>query len=310
MVHAEELQSLQGEPSGDGTLGADLDEVADAPQQPVGDARGPARALGDLTRPFDVDLDVEDAGGTDDDAGQGVGVVEVEPPHEPEAVAQGTGEQPGPGGGADQRELRQVETDRTRGGSLADEDVELEVLHGGVEHFFHGPREPVDLVDEQHVTGLQIREDRRQVPTAHERRAGGDAKAHPHLGGDDACQGRLSQAGRPGEQQVVHGLAPTARRLEDDVQVLGQLRLAQELRQLPGTQARLVGELGRVRRGVNRAQRRGLAAGRPGSLVGGQQLSAPAHRAAASSRSAWRRSSSTAPCSGTLDRACLISSGP
>ena len=52
---------------------------------------------------------------------------------------------------------------------------------------------------------------------------GRDVELHPHLGGDDAGQRGLAEPGRPGEQQVVGGLAPPAGGLEDHRQVLLQL---------------------------------------------------------------------------------------
>ena len=52
---------------------------------------------------------------------------------------------------------------------------------------------------------------------------------HAHLGGDDAGQRGLAQARRAGEQQVVDGLGAPAGRLEDDLEVLLELGLADEL---------------------------------------------------------------------------------
>ena len=131
-----------------------------------------------------------------------VGVV-VEPGDEAEAVAQRPGDQPGAGRGADERERRQVEPDRRRRRTLADDDVELEVLHRRVEDLLDGARQAVDLVDEQHVAVVELGEDGRQVAGPLERRTGGDVQVHAHLDGDDAGQGGLAEPGRPGEQQVV-----------------------------------------------------------------------------------------------------------
>ena len=46
----------------------------------------------------------------------------------------------------------------------------------------------------------------------------------------------LAEPGRPGEQQVVDGLVPLARRLEHDRQVLLEFALADELVERPGPQ--------------------------------------------------------------------------
>src|ERR1700691_5659986 len=45
------------------------------------------------------------------------------------------GQQPRAGGGADQRELCQLDLDRARRRSLADDEVELEILHRRIQHF-------------------------------------------------------------------------------------------------------------------------------------------------------------------------------
>ena len=176
-----------------------------------------------------VDADAEDVGGAHDDRLQLVGVVVVEPGDEPEAIAQRPGDHARPRGGADERERRQRQADARRRRALADDDVELEVLHRRVEDLLDGPRQPVDLVDEQHVVVAELGEDGGQVAGALERRAGRDVQVHAHLGGDDRRQRRLAEARRAGEEQVVDGLLAAAGRLEHDAEVLLQLALADEL---------------------------------------------------------------------------------
>ena len=107
----------------------------------------------------------------------------------------------------------QVQPDGTGRRALADQDVELEVLHGRVEDLLDRPVQAVDLVDEEHVAVLQVGEERGQVAGPDQDRARGDAQPDAHLGGHDAGQRGLAQAGRPGEQQVVDRLAPLPRRL-------------------------------------------------------------------------------------------------
>ena len=104
-----------------------------------------------------------------------VGLVVVEAGDEAEAVAQRAGDQPGAGGRADEREPRQVEPDRARRRALADHDVELEVLHRGIEHLLDRARQPVDLVDEQDVAVVEVGEDRGEVAGPLERGPAGEA---------------------------------------------------------------------------------------------------------------------------------------
>ena len=63
-----------------------------------------------------------------------------------------------------------------RRGALADDDVELEVLHRGIEDLLDGPTEAVDLVDEEHVALVELREDRREVAGALQRGTRGDVQ--------------------------------------------------------------------------------------------------------------------------------------
>ena len=205
-------------------------------------------------------------------------------------------------------------------GPFADQDVELEVLHGRVEDLFDGPGQTVDLVDEQDVAVLQVGEQRGQVARPHQRRAGGDAQPDAHLRRHDAGERGLAQTRGPGEQQVVDGLFAAPRRLEHDLEMLGQLRLPVELGQAPGPETGLVGELGRVGQGVHRPRRGAVG---PRGCAGAshaldvrrvvsrrQHLAPPVHRAPASSRNAWRSNSSTVPSLSPPSSARRISSGP
>ena len=65
--------------------------------------------------------------------------------------------------------------------------------------------------------------------------------AHAHLRGGDPGERGLSETGRAGEEEVVDGLPAPPRRLDDDLQVLLELGLADELRQPAGSEAGLDG---------------------------------------------------------------------
>ena len=56
-----------------------------------------------------------------------------------------------PGGGADQREPRQIQPDGVGRGALADDDVDGIVLHSRVQDLLHRPVQPVYLVHEQQI---------------------------------------------------------------------------------------------------------------------------------------------------------------
>ncbi len=209
--------------------------------------RGVPRApAGDLVGRRRLERHAQDAGGALHDRDEVGGVVVVEAGHEAEAIAQRAGDEAGAGGGAHEGEVRQLEPDRTRRRALADDDVELEVFHRRVEHLLDRAREAMDLVDEEHVTVVEVGEDRREVAGAFERGTTRDPQADFELGGDDARQRGLAEPGRAGEQDVVDRLPAPARRGEHDLEVLLQARLADELVEPAGPETRLLGHLHRI----------------------------------------------------------------
>ena len=119
--------------------------------------------------------------------------------------------EPGAGGGADEREAGQVEPDRPGGRALAEDDVDLEVLHRRVEHLLHHAREAVDLVDEEHVALAELGEHRGEVAGPLDGRARRDVHGDAHLGGDDPGQARLAQA-RAGRRSSTWSTAWPRRR--------------------------------------------------------------------------------------------------
>ena len=147
----------------------------------------------------------------------------------PKRSRSGVVSRPGAGGGADQREGRQVEGDDPGARALADRDRQPPVLHRRVEGLLQGAVEAVDLVDEEDGARLERGEQRGDVALALERRAGGLHEGHLELGGDDLRQRGLAQAGRAGQQHVVERLAAGGRRLDGDLQLLAQRVLADEL---------------------------------------------------------------------------------
>src|SRR5436305_1565152 len=61
------------------------------------------------------------------------------------------------------------------------------------------------------------------------RRAGGRHERDTGLGGDYLRQAGLAEPRRPGEQNVVERLAAAARRLDEDLELLLDVRLADEV---------------------------------------------------------------------------------
>jgi len=64
-----------------------------------------------------------------------------------EAVAKWAGEGTSTCGSTDDGEVWQIQTDATSGWAFADDDVELVILHGGVEDFLYGAAKAVNFID-------------------------------------------------------------------------------------------------------------------------------------------------------------------
>ena len=115
---------------GDGAIALHFRVVPAAAQQPVADARRPAAAAGDGLGPFGDhghSQKIGAAGGNDREIRAGV---ELQAMHHAEAVVQGLGNQPCPGGRAHEGEGPQIHLQSLGRRPLADEDVQLPVLHG------------------------------------------------------------------------------------------------------------------------------------------------------------------------------------
>jgi len=88
--------------------------------------------------------------------------------HEAESVPQRRGQGSGFRCGAHQRETGQVKLDRPRRSSLADNQIQLEVFHRGVQRFLYRSRQSVNFIDEEDVMLLEIRQDRRKIARVRE----------------------------------------------------------------------------------------------------------------------------------------------
>ena len=147
----------------------------------------------------------------------------------PKRSRSGVVSRPGARRRADQGELAQVDLDRARRRPLADDQVELEILHRRIEDLLDRRIEAMDLVDEEDVALLEVGEQRREVAGLGDDRPGGRAEIDAELARHDLRQRRLAQARRADEQHMVERLAARLRRLDEDLQIGARGRLADEL---------------------------------------------------------------------------------
>src|SRR5918999_201168 len=195
-----------------------------------------ARAPGDLGGRVPCDRDVEDPGGAPYDLRQVLRRVVVQARREAEPLSERQRHPARAGGGAHEREPWQLQPDRAGRRSFPEDDVEVEILEGRVQHLLDRPWHPVDLVHEQDVALLQVGQDRRQVAGAIERRPGRGLVPRAHLVRDDASERRLAETGRTAEEEVVDALAALAGTVDQEVQLLLHPLLSDELPQGPRTE--------------------------------------------------------------------------
>ena len=129
-----------------------------------------------------------------------------------------------------------IDLHRARRRPLADDEIELEILHRRIEDFLDRRIEPVDFVDEEHVALLEIGQQRREIAGLGDHGAGGGAEIHAELAREDLRQRGLAEAGRADEQHVIERLAALARGADEDVEIGARLFLADEFVELLRTQ--------------------------------------------------------------------------
>ena len=101
----------------------------------------------------------------------------------------------------------QVQAHGFCGGAFADDDVQPEVLQGGIHGFLNGGVQSVNFVYEEDVAGLKRGQQRGDVSGALQGGAGGGVEPSAHFAGDDDGQSGFSESGRPEEQGVIQGFA-------------------------------------------------------------------------------------------------------
>ena len=110
--------------------------------------------------------------------------------------------------------MRQIQPDGVGRRPLAYDNIQSVVLHGGVQNFLHGAVQPVDLVDKEDISLLQIAQDRCHFPRFSDGRSRSDLHMCSHLIGNDSGERGLSKSGRSVEQHMVERFPPRLCRLD------------------------------------------------------------------------------------------------
>ena len=231
MVDSQRAQTPVDDRAGQRAVAPHLRVVAHPPHQPDRHARGAAGAARQPRLDLRRQLHRQQRRAAVDDLLQFLLVVQVEPCGDAESRVQRGRHQPGLGSGADQREARQRYLDGAGARPLADDHVDLVILHRGVQQLLDRRPQPVDLVDEEDVVPAQAGEDRHQVRGLLQGGRGRAAKLDAELVGDDRRQRRLAEPRRPGEEDVIERFAAVAGGAHEHAQVLAELLLADEVGQ-------------------------------------------------------------------------------
>ena len=229
VIDLEAGEGRVGDGAVDGVVAGNAGEVADPAQQPAGDARRTAGSPGDLDGTFVRQAEAQLLGAAGNDPAEFLGSIEHQAEGDSEAVAQGRGEKTGAGGCSDKGKGGEVDADGPGCRALADDEVELEVLHRRIQDFFYRWLQAVDLVDEQDVAGLEVGEDGGKVAGALDDGAGGGAKADAKLAGDDLGERGFAKARGAVEENVVKRVAAGTGGLDEDAEVFPRRALADEL---------------------------------------------------------------------------------
>src|SRR5262249_17868413 len=122
----------------------------------------------------------------------------------------------------------QLKIDGSTAEAAFDGEIDAEVFHGRIEKFLDDLVQPVNFIDEKHVTFLKVGQRAHQVALLDDGRPAGDADSvgDAHLFSDDVSQRRFAQSGRPIKQDMFKRLAALFGGIEGDLELLNHLALA------------------------------------------------------------------------------------
>src|SRR5687768_17360386 len=154
-----------------------------------------------------------------------LGRVVIEPLLDAEARSHRWREHAEPRRRADERESLDRHRDRLCLRTFGQTDLDLVVLHRGIEELLDHRSQAVDLVDEENVALAEIRERADEIAGLLECRAGGGVDVYRQLTGDELGERRLAEAWWPEEERVIERFAAGERRLDVDVKAVLDLLL-------------------------------------------------------------------------------------
>jgi hypothetical protein len=244
LVDLKHLECGDGGGGGSDSLGAGEGVVADPAQKIVGDPRGASATACDFGGGGVIEFHSEEGCGAAHDRSQVFDGVVVEAVGDSETGAKGGTEEAGAGGCTDEGEAGEIQADGASGRALVDNDIDPEVLNGGVEIFFDDFGQAVNFIDEEDISLLKSSKETGEIACFFNRGTRGGANGGIHFRAQDVGESGFPESRRSTEEKVIEGLGASAGGVEKDSKAILQLRLAGEVGEARGAKGKIDGVAG------------------------------------------------------------------
>ena len=244
LVDLKHLECGDGGGGGSDSLGAGEGVVADPAQKIVGDSGGASATACNFGGGGVIEFHSEEGCGAAHDRSQVFDGVVVEAVGDSETGAKGGTEEAGAGGCTDEGEAGEIQADGASGRALVDNDIDPEVLNGGVEILFDDFGQAVNFIDEEDISLLKSSEETGEIACFFNRGTRGGANGGIHFRAQDVGESGFSESRRSTEEKVIEGLGASAGGVEKDSKAILQLRLAGEVGEARGAKGKIDGIAG------------------------------------------------------------------
>jgi hypothetical protein len=244
LVDLKHLECGDGGGGGSDSLGAGEGVVADPAQKIVGDSGGASATACNFGGGGVIEFHSEEGCGAAHDRSQVFDGVVVEAVGDSETGAKGGTEEAGAGGCTDEGEAGEIQADGASGRALVDNDIDPEVLNGGVEILFDDFGQAVNFIDEEDISLLKSSKETGEIACFFNRGTRGGANGGIHFRAQDVGESGFPESRRSTEEKVIEGLGASAGGVEKDSKAILQLRLAGEVGEARGAKGKIDGVAG------------------------------------------------------------------
>ena len=244
LVDLKHLECGDGGGGGSDSLGAGEGVVADPAQKIVGDSGGASATACNFGGGGVIEFHSEEGCGAAHDRSQVFDGVVVEAVGDSETGAKGGTEEAGAGGCTDEGEAGEIQADGASGRALVDNDIDPEVLNGGVEILFDDFGQAVNFIDEEDISLLKSSKETGEIACFFNRGTRGGANGGIHFRAQDVGESGFPESRRSTEEKVIEGLGASAGGVEKDSEAILQLRLAGEVGEARGAKGKIDGVAG------------------------------------------------------------------